>query len=135
MLPNNLGNIHLQVPSKVCTSTTEVAKNEKTNQLNQCWSSKIPKHSWYPKRPLEKWLAISWMMNQTFTNGKWLEITKHPLKTACLGFQAYLSHEELTKIPIQSSVFGEWKRCGQITTSDKNKNPAFKSRFSCMIFR
>ena len=119
MLPNNLGNIHLQVR----TSTTEAALNEKNNQLNQCWSSKIPKHSWYPKRPLYKRLAISWMMNQTFTNGKWLEITKHPFKTGFLGFQAYLSHEELTKIPIQSCCLVNGKSCGQITTWDKNQNP------------
>jgi len=49
------------------------------------------------------------MMNQTFTNGKWLEITKHQLKTACLGFQAYLSHEELTQNSNPIVLFGEWK--------------------------
>ena len=38
--------------------------------------------------PFKVVVSIKWF--QTFTNGKWLEITKHPLKYGCLGFQVYI---------------------------------------------
>ena len=34
------------------------------------------------------WIRVGWF--QTFTNGKWLEITKHPFKSGCLGTRFFL---------------------------------------------
>ena len=34
----------------------------------------------HPRNKKKRVVSVGWM-NQTFTNGKWLEITKHPLKT------------------------------------------------------
>ena len=47
----------------------------------------------YPRN--KTWVVSVGWMNQTFTNGKWLEITKHPLKTGCLGLQVAMASSML----------------------------------------
>ena len=46
-------------------------------------------YTWNPKQPDFLWLEINWMI-PLFLLGKWLEITKHPFKSGCLGFQVYI---------------------------------------------
>ena len=48
-----------------------------------------------PRPTIYKWLAINWMIPNLYTgNGCF---TKHPFKTGCLGYQAFLAVNGGTK--------------------------------------